>query len=394
MAVESGPNTITSGLQLLFDAGNTRSYPGPPTTNLVSSATAMSSWTQYYRTTSTSTFTTEFGTTGYRFVNQPSWNGIYRNFNLGSAGTYTFSAWFRFWGGSASNNGATVYVSNYGGGDTVVGLDKSKMGEWQRVSHTVSVTSPSNVYFYIISYGGTDNGTGNPDWSSWDVTMPQIQAGSTLTSFVDGTRAGNLFGLNSTVTGSLVNGPTYTSGYGGGLAFDGNDDRITIGASTYTPYCLDFWLYNNSTVPNNDGSIGGPSQYQTLWAPGSGPGISLGGWTGAATGEALHIWSTSGGAKLTYTRDSSIPSGIYNWVFNWNGSHYDIWVNGVKQNVYASSGGHAILQTYTSTAMYLATDNATYEFWGNIYVFKMYTSQLSDAQVLQNFNALRRRFGV
>ena len=195
-------------------------------------------------------------------------------------------------------------------------------------------------------------------------------------------------------TGTLTNGPTFSTENGGAVVFDGDNDRVATGNFTYTPYCIDFWLYNNNTVPGNDGSIGGPSTYQTLISfGGSTPGVNLGGWTSGATNEALHIWSTATGTKLTYTRDALSPA-LYNWVFNWNGSQYDIWVNGVKQTVYAGGGGHAELITYTSVPLYLGTDANTYEFNGKIFVFKMYTSQLSDNDVIQNFNALRHRFGV
>ena len=121
-------------------------------------------------------------------INRGSWNGIYQNFNLGSSGTYTFSAWFKYLGGASDNNGATVYVSNYGAGDTATGINKSIVGEWQRISRTVSVTSPTNVYFYIISYGGTYGGSN----STWEVTMPQIELGGVRTPFVNGSRPNDL----------------------------------------------------------------------------------------------------------------------------------------------------------------------------------------------------------
>jgi hypothetical protein len=195
-------------------------------------------------------------------------------------------------------------------------------------------------------------------------------------------------------TGTLTNGPTFSSDNGGAIVFDGDNDRVATSTFTYTPYCLDFWVYNNNTVPGNDSSIGGPSQYQSLISFGGGtPGVNLGGWTSSASNEALHIWSVAGGGRLTYTNQAISP-GVYNWVFNWNGSYYDIWVNGVKQTVYAGSSGHALLTTYTSSALYLGSDNVTYEFYGKIFAFKMYTSQLSDSDVTQNFSALRNRFGV
>ena len=421
MAVESGPDIITNGLAVSFDAANLRSFRGPPQTNVLSGIN------YGYSNQSSSTFrvangeeTVDIPILGRRsvkyvdiFNNHPSsGNCCLSLFNFGDVSTgvtgntvYTYSIIYKTTTGYTHPNYMYRYEYNGGSYVTEAGVhntsNRTHLGDgWYHAwGQFTTQASTNRLLCFLFHYEyNIDNRV--------YVAAVQITQGSYIgepqhmlsMSQVRGTTNATGGGWVNLISngnhGELVNGPTYTSGYTGGLVFDGNDDRITIGAFTYTPYCLDFWVYNNSTVPNNDGSIGGPSTYQTLWAPGSGPGISLGGWTGAATNETLHIWSTSGGGKLTYTRDSSIPPGIYNWVFNWNGSHYDIWVNGVKQNVYASSGGHAILQTYTSTAMYLATDNATYEFWGNIYVFKMYTSQLSDTQVLQNFNALRRRFGV
>ena len=197
-------------------------------------------------------------------------------------------------------------------------------------------------------------------------------------------------GLHST----LVNGPTFDSGQGGGIVFDGDNDRVTTPSFTYTPYSISVWLYNVNNINANDGAIGGPSTYQTLFSFGGGTaGVNLGGWTSAATNEAIHIWSTSGGALLTYT-NQTVSFGVHNFVFNWNGSHYDIWVDGVKQNSIAGASGHAVLSTYTNVPLYLCTDTSTYEFNGKIYSFNLYGIRLTDTQVLQNFNASRSRFGI
>lgn len=195
-------------------------------------------------------------------------------------------------------------------------------------------------------------------------------------------------------TGTLTNGPVYTPDKSGGFIFDAVDDKVLSVPFTFTPYCLDFWLYNNSTVNNTDGAIGGPSTYQTLISYGYPAGVNLGGWTGSATNEAIHIWSTSPSTTLTYTKDESIPVGYHNWVFNWNGSYYDIWVDGQKKNVYPSNGGHAVLQTFTNTSICLGSNNSSYLFYGRIFSFMLYGSQLTDTQVTQNFNAQRGRYGI
>jgi len=44
--------------------------------------------------------------------------------------------------------------------------------------------------------------------------------------------------------------------------------------------------------------------------------------------------------------------------------------------------------------LYIGTNNNTYEFYGKIFGFKMYGTQLTDDQVLQNYNATKGRFGL
>jgi hypothetical protein len=398
MAVEGGPDIVDSGLVLTVDAANVRSFRGVPTTNAISNADTMASWTLYYRTTAASTFTTEFGTTGYRFTNQPSWNGIYRNFNLGSAGNYTFSAWVRYNGGSSNNNGATVYVSNYGGGDTAVGVNKALIGVWQRIAITVNVTSPSNVYLYLISYGGTDNGTGNPDYSSWEVTMPQIEAGSTLTPFVNGTRGttvatgggwADLTGNGG--NGELINGPTYSSSNGGTIVFDGSNDTISItkpnpNISGYISLCV--WVkfnnYDSSPIVIHKGShytfqmranVG--TDYWT-YADSSTYSYATFGYR-----QAPGLYQTNTWMYLVVTKDSSNAVRLYK--------------NGVLLDT-RTGFGSSLSQTNTTLWLsgYSDTDSAPTNnlLNGEIGIVQIYQGTLSDAQILQNFNAQRKRFGV
>ena len=85
MSVYAGSKIVTTQLIYAYDMKNTqKSWKGMPTTNVISSSDTMAGWTNYYRTTASSTFTTEMGTTGYRFFYQPSWNGIYKSITLPS----------------------------------------------------------------------------------------------------------------------------------------------------------------------------------------------------------------------------------------------------------------------------------------------------------------------
>ncbi len=233
MGMSLSPGVVTNGLVFYYDMYNTqKSFKGAPTTNLVSSASTFGGWSNYWRTDYINTFQTEFGTTGYRISGNPSWNGLYRGITLPSTGTYTFSAWFRYWGGTGNNNGATVYVSGWGGGDSANGLDKSKVGVWQRVSLTLNCTNTS-MTFYIISYGG--DSSGRADCSTWDVTMPQVESGSFATGFVDGTRYSN-FNLESSPSYPSWNATAGSSASGGTLTFSGGSYNSKSSWDLYKTY--------------------------------------------------------------------------------------------------------------------------------------------------------------
>ena len=155
------------------------------------------------------------------------------------------------------------------------------------------------------------------------------------------------------------------------------------------------WLYNNNAVPNNETAIGGPSTYQQpVTFNNSYYGISLGGWTSGATNEAVQIYTYDAvaGYKMTYNRDA-VPVGWHNWTFNWNGTTYDIWVDGIKTTTYAHSQGNAGI-TGITTLIIGGSLSQPYYFNGQIASVKCYSGNLTDTQVLQNFNALRGRYGI
>lgn len=200
--------------------------------------------------------------------------------------------------------------------------------------------------------------------------------------------------LVNNVSGILGNGPTYDSGNLGSLQFDGVNDYCDVSLNSVNLYCFDIWMYNNYDIPNNDTPI-----YQALAHFGGGAGIYLGGWTQDAVNEAIHIWS---GVDSTYNRQF-VAVGWHNLVFNWNGSTYDIWVDGVKTTVYPRNnyshssliqnlntlrvGGRTIIDPSTGNSI-------NYYFNGKISVVKAYNASLTDSEVVQNFNAIKDRYNI
>lgn len=382
-----------SPLKFMIDMGNTlKSWKGPPATNVIPNADIMSGWSNYYRTTASSTFITEFGTTGYRFTSQPSWNGVLRSITIPSTGTYTFSAWFRYLGGSPSNNGATVYISGWGGNDSAIGLDKTLTGVWQRRSITLNCTN-TTFNFFLISYGGTDNGTGNPDNSSWEVTMPQAEAGSVATPFVAGTRSStqallDLTRLNTITATSLT--------YNANNTFSFNNfanSTFTIPDSTLIrppSVTISAWVNLSAFNPLND-------------FDGQFPTIAWKGFDGQAGSQASYALTLVTGA---FPRLTIAPSTLVSTV----ALPTNTWVNIV--GTYTAGGAMVLYRngevdttgtgpvsiSYAAQVFGLGTRNfngaSQYPWNGNISLVQLYNRALTGNEVRQNFNANRGRFGV
>ena len=191
---------------------------------------------------------------------------------------------------------------------------------------------------------------------------------------------------------TLTNGPTFTSLKGGGIVFDGSNDYAVKTGISYTPYCVDIWFFNDDNIT----TAVMQGDYQILMAMGTYVGgFSLGAWSSVMTDETIAFWgSNHSSTGATYIRDT-VNSGYHNLVANWNGSTYDIWVDGTKRTTYAADTlGHCTLHSRDN--IYLATDPGgySYEFDGTIHEVKIYNELKTDEEVLENFNALKDRFGI
>lgn len=386
MGVFSGPDISESGLIFAVDGGNTKSFKGEVTTNVVPDAALMSSWSAYSNGND-GTFITEFGTTGYRMINRGSWNGLYRGVTLPSTGTYTVSAWFRYWGGAADNNGASVYTSGGGISDTAVYLDKSLVGVWQRVSMTRTYSSTS-LTFYLISFGGTYGGSN----STWDVTMPQIEQKSYTTNFVSGTRGstvdtgGGWADLSGNLNhGTLVNGVRESSDNLGALVFDGaNDFVLSSSIATYgNNTTWEAWIYSTANVSSYNMFMGRYLPY-----------------FGFYTGNSFIFSNLIGGAQCTiYTPTNLALNTWYHATFttSYNGTNTTMrtYVNGVEtaSGVFTGTQGNYSLNFMVGDGNN-SGNNSWYPFQGRISNVKVYNRTLTASEVQQNFNANRSRYGI
>ena len=180
--------------------------------------------------------------------------------------------------------------------------------------------------------------------------------------------------------------------------YDGTDDKISIVTDSVDVYCFTIAIqqdkeYTPDLVPgqSNVGFVMGGNTFN---------GIIMGSWTGSMTDETLSWWgyasTPSTGSSATYIRDT-ITAGWHIFTFNWNGSDYDIWVDGDKKTTYARGEGSGHSGLFVGvTAITPGWTGSGWDgyFEGKMGFFRGYDKSLTDQQVVENFNQQRSRFGV
>ena len=187
-------------------------------------------------------------------------------------------------------------------------------------------------------------------------------------------------GFNTT----LSNGPTYTSGIGGYFTFDGVDDWVDIGTNAaFTPanFTASIWFYLNNTP-----SVG--NLYRLVRSRLYGFGINI---------DENRIYNsfiyTSVSPDAGVTGSALNLSTWYNITTTFASSTYSIYLNG---NFVTSSGTATNNAYYVNGYLGLARDADSSNSYlnGRISQFQFYNRGLSAAEVSQNFNAFRGRYGI
>lgn len=387
-----GPNITKDGLVLYYDAANIKSFRGEPTTNYITDPTTMIDWTSYTNGND-GVFTTEFGTIGYQIIHKPSWNGIYKHINV-SGGTYTISAYFRYLGGTTANNGATVYTSGGGISDSAVGINKSLIGVWQRVSMTNTYSGSFGVYF--ISYGGNPN----DDWSSWEVTMPQVEQKDYVTPFVDGTRGNTIATGGGIVDISIKNNSSvnfsnvlYNKNNNGVFNFIGSGTALNTGNLdlSYTKsVSMSFWFKTSSSSSQILLELTGNfNNYSGSFL------VNMNEYGVGTMSIGMH---SSEGYNVVRTNTSGLNDNIWHHFVgimdkgrNTN-PQTQIYIDGISN--YKDTGHNVILTSYfNNLPLYVGSRNNTTSFYnGSLSQIMIYDRVLSQTEVATIYNNQKSRY--
>jgi hypothetical protein len=186
--------------------------------------------------------------------------------------------------------------------------------------------------------------------------------------------------------GTLTNGPVYDNVNSGRFLFDGTNDNVQLGtASTFLPtsaITINTWVKTNVvgvykkifvTVTSGTASVTGI--YFSL-----GP---------SSDNVYLGIITNNGNKYATSSTTISTTSFV-NLCGTYDGSNIRLYLNGTLIATQAQTG------TITNSGIgRLSGYDSNTEIWdGYISAFSLYNRALSAAEVLQNYNALKGRFGL
>jgi hypothetical protein len=198
-------------------------------------------------------------------------------------------------------------------------------------------------------------------------------------------------------TGSLTNGPTFNSGSGGSIVFDGVDDYVEFGDILdlgINSMTVNQWLYfsNNNTVQITlSKALAGGQNFRFA--------------TGLLdTGKLYAFIQGDGGADITPYGSTTIPPNTWvmaTYVFN-RTSTIKMYYNSVEETLTGTatisqwngldfqSPNPFRLATYTT-----GNNTGTVALMnGRIASTQVYFRALSSQEILQNYNATRNRFAL
>jgi hypothetical protein len=342
VGVFAGPDVSESGLVLALDAGNVKSsyknFIKAKVYSVYNGGLRSANYSVQY-SDDNGNWTTAFS----GICSNNTSCGIQENTGLGN-GSYGYRRYWRYVEGSA-------VVSHH-----------------PRVSRII-LTDVNGVDYNLIVYT-SDNCS---DTGTYIVGTVSVDFATNI--WTDLTGRGN--------NGTLTNGPTYNSVNGGNISFDGSNDYIDCGNSSnlsITVGTVCAWFKKSHG-----------SGYKGLVDKGR---DGYGAWSlnvDEAANTATFKARISDGNNRSIIASSSYGNDIWTYVCGiYDGTNLSIYQNGTLSNSAQYSGTIGT----NSISVRVGSANDGLYFNGNIAQVSIYNRALTAAEIQQNFNATRSRFGI
>lgn len=182
-------------------------------------------------------------------------------------------------------------------------------------------------------------------------------------------------------TGTLTNGPTYKTANGGSFVLDGTNDYIyaPVDTSLFTTQAtMIIWIKNDVASPFS-------GQTGLIGYFGNGGGNDHYPWTGDSAYFSTFRNNRLGPITLSASigRTSAHMVTVTTDATNWK----------LYQNTTLITTQSALSSIYLNN-FNIGKSNGEFYYQGNVYAFMIYNKALSADEILQNYNALKARYGL
>lgn len=415
MSAASGPEISNNGLVFLYDMANTqKSWKGAPATNLWIYSRALTNWNKTSAITVTdNSALSPYGDLTASTITANGTGGSYINLGgtlISSGSTYTKSVYAK--AGSTSTLVFESYDNNGSGGtaffpttfDLLNGTYTASSGDtatmtyiangWYRcrVTRSYTLTTASGT-FYIGAYG-----TGLGTLYLWDA---QLELGSFATPVVSTNGASvsrsNTQALLDATGNNTLTATSLTYASNGTFSFDGSFSYLQSASNCGITgdVTLSAWIKPNRTGQTGPHStvictdVNYPYGAKLMnYKNSSRYGIWLG-WAGGGNTnyEAFVGVNINDNTDKMLTASWTQSTGIAKIYLN--GVLQSTQNTGITSAVALADGKITIGTDYNSIG-----SGSLNKYLGNIYQASIYNRTLTDAEVQQNFNATRSRYGI
>jgi hypothetical protein len=188
--------------------------------------------------------------------------------------------------------------------------------------------------------------------------------------------------------GTLTNGPTFNSLNGGSIVFDGTNDYVVVPESSSVDITTNTITFGGWCYP----TISNLYQHIVVNTGGGDLNRQYGMWLSQFG--TSKIYRNLNGVVSQDNVNISTPWQVNAWnyiMLVYNGSTIKIYLNGVQVHNENASGNI----TQTNSNVFIGGEpSQSYFFNGRIASSQIYNRALSAQEVLQNYNALKSRFGI
>jgi Concanavalin A-like lectin/glucanases superfamily len=374
MSLGHGVSTVKSGLVLHFDAANLRSKSYNLITNpenlsgllgLRSGAIITTNATTAPDGTITADLITGTGSGfGYYFPTWPVGNATHSWFIKPNGATTTFT--FNHVG-TATGGTFNFTTKQFSSLVNYTGTYEELSNGWYLVKfHT---TNESNNYYVELSFNSNDGayiwGTQLIPFSYYRRYIPQNSG------VLSATNNSTWYDLSGSNNGSILNGAYFDRLAEGSIGFDGVDDYVSCGTFSLSYITVSTWVYKTSSATHQ-----GICRKQFGWAV-----SQYSGTLQVAPGNNWAFYNTG------YT----IPLNTWTCIdYTYDGTNQTVFING--NNIWSSALSGSF--PTNSNAVRVGYDDNGWWWGGKISNVKLYNRALTAAEIKQNFEALRGRYGI